>query len=333
MASVYLEAGGGVSVLWRPFYIAAPADARHQTCFALADDLRLDAKSCADVACVSGYNASAGLSVDEAGWYWLVIDVEAAEGVSEWGNLYFGGLGVPPVPPPHDGCEGAVPLPLGPFSFVDDLSDATNRFDPGRDGCPGSPGTIFTGRDVVYEVELADGLTLDAVMTPEGGWGAALYLVNDCQDPVDHCVAAASYEAGALRLRYTAQQDETLWLVCDSYGNGPRPFTLQGSIGVTTDAPPPLAPAQLALRASPNPFNPQTVIEYELPRAGHARLRVHDLRGRLVATLVDGQQSAGRHTATWRATGPRHATLPSGAYLLRLEAAGEVRTARVTVLK
>ena len=64
--------------------------------------------------------------------------------------------------------------------------------------------------------------------------------------------------------------------------------------------------------AYPNPFNPQTVISYTLPRAGKVKTEIFDVLGRRVKTLVDDVQQAGRHTLTWT---PEH--LPSGVYLCR----------------
>ena len=78
----------------------------------------------------------------------------------------------------------------------------------------------------------------------------------------------------------------------------------------------------------PNPFNPATTIRFELPRAGHARLSVHDAAGRLVRTLVDGRLAAGTHEVPWRAEG-----LASGIYLSRLKAGGTVTTAKMLLIE
>ncbi len=78
----------------------------------------------------------------------------------------------------------------------------------------------------------------------------------------------------------------------------------------------------------PNPFNPSTVIPFELAESSDVRIAVYDVTGRLVASLVDSRMSAGTHQTTFNATG-----LPSGVYVVRLEAGGQVLTSKLTLLK
>ncbi|HOX25339.1 MAG TPA: DUF6345 domain-containing protein [Candidatus Krumholzibacteria bacterium] len=73
----------------------------------------------------------------------------------------------------------------------------------------------------------------------------------------------------------------------------------------------------------PNPFNPRTTISFGLPAAGHATLRVMDVRGRLVQTLVDESLPAGRHARIWSGTDDGGRPVASGVYLYRLEFRGE----------
>jgi hypothetical protein len=73
-------------------------------------------------------------------------------------------------------------------------------------------------------------------------------------------------------------------------------------------------PTQYALfQNSPNPFNPSTKIEYGLPKNAKVSLTVFDILGREVATLVNDDQVAGWHAATFDAS-----ALPSGLYFYRL---------------
>jgi hypothetical protein len=78
----------------------------------------------------------------------------------------------------------------------------------------------------------------------------------------------------------------------------------------------------------PNPFNPTTVISYQLPVSSEVRLEVYDMLGRNVATLVNEQVSAGRHTVNFDAS-----NLSSGVYLYRLQAGAQIMTKKLTILK
>lgn len=80
--------------------------------------------------------------------------------------------------------------------------------------------------------------------------------------------------------------------------------------------------------AYPNPFNPSTVIPFQLGRSGEISIRVFDMLGRDVITLANGIYPAGNHTVRFDASG-----LSSGMYLIRLDAPEYRETRRVTLLK
>ncbi len=80
--------------------------------------------------------------------------------------------------------------------------------------------------------------------------------------------------------------------------------------------------------AYPNPFNPSTVIPFQLGTAGDISIRVFDMLGRDVVSLVNGRYPAGNHTIRFDGSG-----LSSGVYLIRLEAPEFQETRRVTLLK
>jgi hypothetical protein len=71
----------------------------------------------------------------------------------------------------------------------------------------------------------------------------------------------------------------------------------------------------------PNPFNPSTMISFTLPEASHVTLRVLDMLGREVMTLVNGSQQAGVFTASWKGLDNNGAAVASGTYMYRLDAA------------
>jgi flagellar hook assembly protein FlgD len=83
----------------------------------------------------------------------------------------------------------------------------------------------------------------------------------------------------------------------------------------------------------PNPFNPQTRISFRLPDSRHVLLRMYDVRGRQVATLVDGQRAAGAHVLSWDGRTDRGMQAGTGTYFLVLQA-GDIReTRKLIVLK
>ena len=83
----------------------------------------------------------------------------------------------------------------------------------------------------------------------------------------------------------------------------------------------------------PNPFNPQTNISYQLASPGAVRLRVFNVRGQVVRTLVDSFESAGLHSVAWDGRDDNGIRSASGAYFYQLRAAGQVETRRMTLIK
>jgi hypothetical protein len=94
------------------------------------------------------------------------------------------------------------------------------------------------------------------------------------------------------------------------------------------------APRAYALhRGRPNPFNPSTVIAFEMMDRAKVTLRVYDVAGRIVATLIDGVVPAGRHELRWdgRTSGSRSAA--SGTYFVRMEAPGFMEVRQLTLVR
>jgi len=87
----------------------------------------------------------------------------------------------------------------------------------------------------------------------------------------------------------------------------------------------PTPPTHLVLYPNyPNPFNPATVVRFELPRRERVRLSVYNLLGQRVRTLVDDVLGAGSHAITWDGRDVLDHDLPSGVYFLELRAGKRV---------
>ena len=107
-------------------------------------------------------------------------------------------------------------------------------------------------------------------------------------------------------------------------------FTQPGT-GVAGDE---TVPRTFALRQNaPNPFNPVTVISYQLPREVRVRIEVFDIAGKLVATLVDEDQTPGVKSVTWDGTNADGEKVASGVYMYRMSAGDHTSRKMMVLLK
>jgi hypothetical protein len=127
--------------------------------------------------------------------------------------------------------------------------------------------------------------------------------------------------AGSHTLYLKVAEEYTLidWLYIAKVGDPPptaspgRSWQATAVDGRSTET---LLPSGFALKANyPNPFNPETIIEYVLPRKAEVRLTVCDIAGRPISALVNSTQEAGNHSVRFNGSG-----LSSGTYIYRLEA-------------
>lgn len=88
-------------------------------------------------------------------------------------------------------------------------------------------------------------------------------------------------------------------------------------------------PREFALLQNyPNPFNPSTTIKYNLPIDAHVTLKLYDVLGREVLTMVNEQAKGGYHSATLDAS-----RLSSGVYFYRVQAAAFAQTKKLLLLR
>ncbi|MDE2812801.1 MAG: DPP IV N-terminal domain-containing protein [Gemmatimonadota bacterium] len=82
----------------------------------------------------------------------------------------------------------------------------------------------------------------------------------------------------------------------------------------------------------PNPFNPSTIIPYQLSTTAHVRLEIFNLLGQRVATLVDEEQMAGTHTTQWDGTNRAGQAVGAGVYIYRLLLDGQAISRRMVLV-
>ncbi len=78
----------------------------------------------------------------------------------------------------------------------------------------------------------------------------------------------------------------------------------------------------------PNPFNPATKITYQVPKPGNVELKVYDVLGREIMTLINGYKNAGKYTVDFNAS-----KLASGIYIYRIKSGDFISTKKMVLLK
>ncbi|KPJ58903.1 MAG: hypothetical protein AMJ46_13320 [Latescibacteria bacterium DG_63] len=127
---------------------------------------------------------------------------------------------------------------------------------------------------------------------------------------------------------YSVIGDRTYWYRIVLVGSGGE--EAYGPIEVYVEA----VPAAYHVHQSyPNPFNPLCTILYEIPHHVRVSLRVFDVRGSLVRTLVDAHREPGSYSELWDGRAEDGSELPSGVYFYRLEAGEFVATRKMVLLK
>ncbi len=96
----------------------------------------------------------------------------------------------------------------------------------------------------------------------------------------------------------------------------------------------PLLPAVTTLKGNyPNPFNPDTIIDFSVANSGDITLDIYDIKGRLVNTLARGYFRAGYHTLVWKGEDAGGRQMPSGIYFYRLQTENKTLTRKMMLLK
>ncbi len=176
------------------------------------------------------------------------------------------------------------------------------------------------------DLELADGLAYGAA------WSSGGLSVSRLGGP--------GFLEGVGSVQHADEQCRTVALCGDQVvaagGDGffitPRQCVTPLSVQIGPEDNPPAVSGQ-TLRSYPNPFNPRTTLSLTVARAQHVNLVVFDVRGRLVARLLDEDVPAGTHLVTWEGRDVQGRALPSGEYVARLVGDEGVSSTKVLLLR
>jgi hypothetical protein len=178
----------------------------------------------------------------------------------------------------------------------------------------------------------------DRLATPEDTVtlsGAASWYTWDVTEAVSRWVSGEWNNEGLVVIAdVEGDNNQRQFSASESTGQTLRPTLVvrfeTGGVGIAGAEPQAPAAARLAA-ARPNPFALSTTVDYELTRPGAVRLRVYDVRGRLVRELVDAVLPGGRHRSAWDGRDARGTRAASGVYFFRLESAGGVDAQKVVL--
>lgn len=87
------------------------------------------------------------------------------------------------------------------------------------------------------------------------------------------------------------------------------------------------------LQNYPNPFNPTTTIEYELPKSGMVDVKIYDINGRLIRTMLNEHQEMGTHQIKWDSKNDAGTTVASGVYFYQIRFDNSVLSRKMLLLK
>lgn len=161
-------------------------------------------------------------------------------------------------------------------------------------------------------------------------WQNPAEIADNSWQLVEYDLSTHADGQPAVYLRWVMGPTDGSWRYCGWNIDDIEILGLQLTVAGALDVP---AAATALLGAAPNPFNPLTEVRFTIAQAGAVRLSVHDARGRLIKSLVDGDRDAGLQTAVWDGADMAGRRQGSGVYFLRLEAGGVRQVDKVVMVK
>jgi len=138
----------------------------------------------------------------------------------------------------------------------------------------------------------------------------------DSYSLIDHCVL---FQDNTFKIWYGGRSSTGLWQI--GYATSPLTTT---RVSEPNESP----QAYKLFQSYPNPFNPQTIIEYEIPKEDHVVIKIFNSLGQEVSTLVDGRLEPGHYSSVWHAD-----KFSSGVYWYQMTTGGYTETRKMMLLK
>src|SRR5690554_1973344 len=202
---------------------------------------------------------------------------------------------------------------------------------------------IIDGCDIRHSsVYIRPGQVMETVATPE--------IIPEPGSYIDYIELEIICETEDAVIYYTLDESEPteesllysepIWIDYDvtvrarAYKEGWLPSEIAEAvyeIELSAENPDPLTP--LSMRAYPNPFNPETTIEFSLNHSGPVRLAIYNTKGQLVRILYDSRAEPGEYRLNWNGDNDQGNPMPSGIYYYRLLTEKAALTNKILLLK
>lgn len=184
--------------------------------------------------------------------------------------------------------------------------------------------TYFSAINVITVGTLADGWATSYSSPSSGNFSVAAAGSNSINGPGPLIIIRFRVSENTPSGVYSIDLNNVL------FNEGqPRGLPISGQIITSVEEQQRIIPSTFILEQNyPNPFNPSTAISFSVGTNGHTSLRIFDLFGREVATLVNEKLNAGRHEFKWDATG-----LPSGVYYYQLQLGSFIDSKKLVLLR
>jgi streptogramin lyase len=197
----------------------------------------------------------------------------------------------------------------------------------------GPDGNLYVSEQFNDSVRRYNGTTgafIDIFVSSGSG---GLNRANDLAFGPDGILYVASFD-NDLVLGYDGTTGAFLGALPSTPLNGPAWFAIgcqATATAVRDDRPPSVG--LLVEPNVPNPFNPWTTIRFTLPTAGHVRVSVANVKGQIIASLLNRKLSEGRHIVDWNGETTGGGSAASGVYFVRVESRGMSATRKITLIR
>lgn len=241
----------------------------------------------------------------------------------------FGGVKLARVPPADALDESAYRYYDG-TGWSPDEEDAAVIVDPPVGECSVMWNPYLRRWIMMYLNENSSSIEVREAREPAGPWSEPWQVAS-----------AADYPAlyGAfMHGRFVENEGQTVYFLMSQFG----PYNvflmevsfLRNETEAEEECSSQLMPADCILHPNnPNPFNKGTMIRYQIPQDCFVTFSVFNTLGQQVRVLLNGHQSAGRHSILWDGRDDEGGDLSSGLYFCRLNAAGRMRTIKMLLIR